>query len=161
MTNHSSATNSYQNNEILLVYPGKYGAPEPQIPLPLLYLASPLRNAGYNVRLFDMRLENLDNFQLEKPVFVGISSMSGPQIRYGLEFAQKVRAQNSSCPIVWGGVHPSLLPEQTATNELVDVVVRGEGELTILESANSRVRAPAMVLVAGNVPTIGLISKQN
>ena len=31
-------------------------------------------------------------------------------------------------PIVWGGVHPTLLPEQTAADPRVDVVVRGESE---------------------------------
>ena len=34
-------------------------------------------------------------------------------------------------PIVWGGVHPTLLPEQTAADARVDVVVRGEGELVV------------------------------
>ena len=63
-----------------------------------------------------------------EPVFVGLTCMSGPQIRYGLEFARKVRAESPRLPIVWGGVHPTLLPEQTAASELVDVVVRGEGE---------------------------------
>ncbi len=58
----------------------------------------------------------------------GLTCMSGPQIRYGLEFAAKVRAEHPRVPIVWGGVHPTLLPEQTAASELVDVVVRGEGE---------------------------------
>ncbi len=57
--------------------------------------------------------------------------MSGPQIRYGLEFARRVRAERPGCPIVWGGVHPTLLPEQTAASECVDVVVRGEGELVV------------------------------
>ena len=32
---------------------------------------------------------------------------------------------------MWGGVHPTLLPEQTAASELVDVVVRGESELVV------------------------------
>ena len=54
-----------------------------------------------------------------------------------LEFAHYVRMQNPSCPIVWGGVHPTLLPEQTASNEYVDVVVRGEGELIIKDLANN------------------------
>ena len=35
-----------------------------------------------------------------------------------------------SFPVVWGGVHPSLLPEQTLENENIDYLVVGEGELT-------------------------------
>jgi radical SAM superfamily enzyme YgiQ (UPF0313 family) len=36
----------------------------------------------------------------------------------------------SDVPVVWGGVHPTLLPEQTLKNPLVDIVVEGEGEMT-------------------------------
>ena len=38
-------------------------------------------------------------------------------------------------PNVWGGVHPTLLPEQTASNDFVDIVVRGEGELIVKDLA--------------------------
>ena len=122
--------------EVLLVFPGKYNSPNPQVPLSLLHLASFLIKGGYSVRIMDMRLENLTGFKIEKPLFVGISSIHGSQIRYGLEFAKQVRSSDSSIPIVWGGVHPTLLPEQTVANELVDIVVRGEGEQTLLELAD-------------------------
>jgi anaerobic magnesium-protoporphyrin IX monomethyl ester cyclase len=124
-----------KSQEVLLVFPGRYKSPNPQVPLSLLHLASFLRDDGFKVRIFDMRLENFHNFKMTDPLFVGISSMSGLQIRHGLEFARKARAAEPSCPIVWGGVHPTLLPEQTVASENVDVVVRGEGESTILELA--------------------------
>jgi radical SAM superfamily enzyme YgiQ (UPF0313 family) len=123
-------------NDVLLVFPGRYKAASPHVPLSLLHVASPLRREGYKVRILDMRMEDYKHFRIGNPDFVGISSMSGLQIGYGLEFAEKLRTENPSCPIVWGGVHPSLLPEQTAASEYVDVVVRGEGELTIVELAN-------------------------
>jgi len=128
--------NARESKCALLVFPGKYRAPDPQIPLSLLHIASSLELAGYKVRILDMRLENYRSFELGKPLFVGISSMSGQQIRYGLEFAKKVRTEAPSCPIVWGGVHPTLLPVQTVESAYVDVVVRGEGELSIVELAN-------------------------
>jgi radical SAM superfamily enzyme YgiQ (UPF0313 family) len=84
-----------------------------------------------------MRIEDFRDFKLENPLFVGISSMSGRQIRYALEFAKKVRTSNPSVPIIWGGVHPTLLPEQTIANEYVDVIVRGEGESPVVELANA------------------------
>ena len=129
---HSSIT----QKDILLVFPGKYRAPDPQVPLALLHIASPLQREGYQVRILDMRLEDYRNKAIGNPVFVGITCMSGQQIHYGLEFARKVRAESPSCPIVWGGVHPTLLPEQTAASKSVDVVVRGEGELVVPELAN-------------------------
>ena len=131
--------NAYTGNnrrEVLLVFPGKFKAPDPQVPLALLYLAASLQEEDFTVRILDMRLEDYRRFTIGNPVFVGISCMSGLQIKYALEFAQYVRMQNPSCPIVWGGVHPTLLPEQTASNDYVDVVVRGEGELIIKDLAN-------------------------
>ncbi len=115
-------------NEVLLVFPGRFKAPDPQVPLQLLHVAGALRRAGYDVRISDMRLHDYRSLILGDPVFVGLTCMSGPQISYGLEFARKVRAESPRTTIVWGGVHPTLLPEQTAASALVDVVVRGESE---------------------------------
>ncbi len=84
-----------------------------------------------------MRLEDYRQHRVGNPLFVGISCMSGQQIKYALEFARAVRLQNPAVPLVWGGVHPTLLPEQTACNDYVDIVVRGEGELIVRELANA------------------------
>jgi anaerobic magnesium-protoporphyrin IX monomethyl ester cyclase len=83
-----------------------------------------------------MRLEDYHQLRLGSPLFVGISCMTGLQIKYALEFSQYVKEQGVACPIVWGGIHPTLLPEQTARDDLVDVVVRGEGELIVRDLAN-------------------------
>jgi anaerobic magnesium-protoporphyrin IX monomethyl ester cyclase len=123
--------------EVLLIYPGKFHAPDPQVPLSLLHLAPPLQQAGYRVRLFDMRAEDIRELNVGNPVYVGISCMSGLQIRYGLEAARKVRSQNPKVPLVWGGVHPTLLPEQTAANPYVDVAIRGEGETVVAKLAEA------------------------
>jgi radical SAM superfamily enzyme YgiQ (UPF0313 family) len=133
------ADSSLSRKNILLVFPGKYRAPDPQVPISLLHVASSLQQEGYQVEIFDMRLEDYRGKVVGDPVFVGITCMSGQQIHYGLEFARKVRAEAPNCPIVWGGVHPTLLPEQTAANEYVDVVVRGEGELVVPDLANKLV----------------------
>ncbi len=128
---------SHNQKDIVLVFPGKFKAPDPQIPLALLHIASSLKQEGFSVRILDMRIEDYHHFQVGNPVFVGISCMSGLQIKYALEFARFVRMQNPSCILVWGGVHPTLLPEQTASNDFVDIVVRGESELIIKDLANA------------------------
>ena len=87
--------------------------------------------------------------------------MSGLQIKYALEFAHFVRVQNPSCPIVWGGVHPTLLPEQTATNDYVDIVVRGEGELIIKDLANKLALNQSLEDVAGITYNINGSIKSN
>jgi anaerobic magnesium-protoporphyrin IX monomethyl ester cyclase len=127
---------STRNNDILLVFPGKYHAPNAQVPLALLHLASPLLHEGFKVKLLDMRIEDFGNFKIGNPLFVGISSIHDSQIPYGIEFAKKLRAESPSSPIVWGGVHSSLMPEETLESQHVDVVVRGEGESTIVNLAH-------------------------
>jgi radical SAM superfamily enzyme YgiQ (UPF0313 family) len=46
-----------------------------------------------------------------------------------------VRALRPDVPIVFGGWHASLLPEQTLGHGVIDAVVRGQGEKTLLEAA--------------------------
>jgi radical SAM superfamily enzyme YgiQ (UPF0313 family) len=138
-----------KEKEALLVFPGKYKAPDPQLPLALLHVAASLQQEGFKVRILDMRLEDYLHFKIGTPLFVGISCMSGLQIKYALDFARYVRTQNPTCPLVWGGVHPTLLPEQTASNCYVDVVVRGEGELIIKDLGNAFASDQPLDNVAG------------
>ncbi len=135
---------------VLLVFPGKYGTHNSQVPLSLVHIASPLQHAGYGVKILDMRLEDYQAFNIGDPVFVGISCMSGLQIRYALEFAEHVKAENGSVPVVWGGVHPTLLPEQTIVNPNVDVLVRGEGETTVVQLADALAKRQSL----DSVPSI-------
>jgi radical SAM superfamily enzyme YgiQ (UPF0313 family) len=139
----------FGDGEALLVFPGKYKSLNPQVPLSLLCLAAALQEEGYKPRILDMRVGNWADREVGNLLFVGITSMSGLQIRYGLEFARKVRAENASIPIVWGGVHPTLLPEQTAANDYVDVVVHGEGEETIKDLAHALHSAHSLESVKG------------
>ena len=135
--------------DVLLVFPGRRGAPDPQVPLQLLHVAAALRRAGYRPRIADIRLGDSRTLPLGDPVFVGITAMSGPQIRYGLEFAGRVRAERPGAPIVWGGVHPTLLPDQTAADPRVDVVVRGESELVVGPLAEALAAGDGLDGVAG------------
>jgi radical SAM superfamily enzyme YgiQ (UPF0313 family) len=140
------------NGEVLLVFPGRYKAPDPQVPLQLLHVASALRQAGYRPRIVDLRLQDYRSLDLGDPLFVGVTCMSGPQIRYGLEFARKVRAEHPRVPLVWGGVHPTLLPEQAAAHECVDVVVRGESELVVTALADRLAAGEALDDGRGGLP---------
>ena len=147
--------------EVLLVFPGKFKQADPQVPLALLYLAASLKEEDFDVRILDMRLEDYRQFKIGNPVFVGITCMSGLQIRYALEFARQARMQNPSCSLVWGGVHPTLLPEQTASNSCVDVVVRGEGELIVKDLANALASGQPLDKVSGVTYRVGGEVKSN
>src|SRR5262249_5532399 len=68
---------------------------------------------------------------------VGITCYTGPMIRRALELARMVRDLAPNVPIVWGGVHVGLLPEQSLRHPLIDLVARGEGEETLLRLADA------------------------
>ncbi len=106
-------------------------------PLGLLTIAAPLVQNDYDVMILDQRVENDWQKKLlqglrKTPFCIGISCMSGNQIKFALRISKFIR-NHSSVPIIWGGVHPTLEPRSTASNELVDVVVVGEGDYTFLE----------------------------
>ena len=126
---------------IVLFYPShKFGMsvqPRIELPLSLLTIATPLDRAGYGVSIIDQRVDPLWKKHLteeikKQPICVGISSMTGPQIKNGLEASGLVR-QHGDIPVVWGGIHPTLLPQQTLEHENIDIVVQGEGEETFFE----------------------------
>jgi radical SAM superfamily enzyme YgiQ (UPF0313 family) len=112
-------------------------------PLSVMCLASVLEEAGFPVILLDQRLMTVEEMDAKIAVapeilFFGISSMTGSQIINGLSFAQSIRSRfGTKIPIVWGGVHPSIYPQGTISHPLVDVIVRSEGEQTIVELAQA------------------------
>jgi anaerobic magnesium-protoporphyrin IX monomethyl ester cyclase len=129
------------SKRVVLVYPhivkGWQPWPRVALPLSLLCIATPVMNAGYDVKIIDQRVEprwrSILEQELQKdPICVGVSSMTGPPLRHALEISKIVKKYGNS-PVIWGGVHPSLLPEQTLTNENIDIVVQGEGEETFPE----------------------------
>jgi len=123
-------------NKVVLFYP-PYDGPPLGPPLSLLSLAAPLLDAGFRVSIVDAAIvpnpkETLAR-EIEDAVCFGISLLTGPAIRSAAQTARFVRQARPDLPIVLGGWHPSLLPEQTVASDFVDVVVRGQGELTLLE----------------------------
>ncbi|RMH58288.1 MAG: hypothetical protein D6679_05140, partial [Candidatus Hydrogenedentota bacterium] len=104
------------------------------LPLSLLQTAATL-TADFDVEIIDQRVhddwrERLRRTLDDDTLCVGISSMTGTQIKGGLLAARVVREAAPEVPIVWGGNHPTLVPETTARHPCVDIVVMGEGEVT-------------------------------
>lgn len=65
---------------------------------------------------------------IKNAICVGISTITGTYIKDSLEVARTIRSINSRVPLIWGGWHPSLKPQQTLKNEYVDKVIVGQGE---------------------------------
>ncbi|HTY45035.1 MAG TPA: radical SAM protein [Patescibacteria group bacterium] len=129
------------SRKVILFYPrhtkGWEVQPWCDAPLGLLCVATPLVHAGYTVKIIDQRIEPawrriLQDELKGAPICVGMSSTTGPQLQYALQVSRLIK-EYADVPVVWGGVHPSLLPQQTLQEDDVDVVVQGEGEATFLE----------------------------
>ncbi len=110
-------------------------------PASLLMVAAPLIKAGYQVKIIDQRIDkNWQNSLLgelkKEPLLVGFSAITGEQLLYAVEVSKLVKEKSSSY-VVWGGIHASLLSEQTLANPYIDFIVVGEGEKTFLELVQS------------------------
>src|SRR5207244_3896764 len=56
-----------------------------------------------------------------------------PMIRETVQMAREVKRLYPEMPVILGGWHPSLLPDQTLAAEYVDAVVVGQGEEALLQ----------------------------
>lgn len=125
-----------------------------ELPLNVLHPATSLVSAGVRVKLVDQYGDpaweaNFRDALEDKPVCLGVSSMTGPQIRRALEACGRLKARYPDVPTVWGGIHPSILPEQTLQHPLADIVVIGEGEATLPELVNALTNGDSLSSVPG------------
>ena len=103
------------------------------IPLFAVALIPYVRRTGFSVKFLDMELySNRDERRLLEVYapparFIGLSVMTA-QIPQALHVTKTARMIAPKAEIVWGGIHGTLLPEQTAAHPLIDHVVVGEGE---------------------------------
>lgn len=124
--------------KVVLFYP-PYDGPPLGAPLSLLCLASPLLQAGFEVKLVDNLLapdyEQTILREASDALLLGISVLTGPHIGAAVRVSRAVKKMRPEMPIVFGGWHSSLATEQTLREPFVDAVIRGQGELTLLELA--------------------------
>src|SRR3989338_7449998 len=126
------------NNRIFLVqFKLEYKAP----PLGLLYIADALEKAGYAVKLFYVNSNEVENVSrqilAEKPLFAGLSCFTSHALKPSILLSKMIKKSNQRIPIVWGGIHASLFPEECLNEDYIDMVVIGEGEKNIVRLAEN------------------------
>ena len=135
--------------KVLLVYPGYIVREQP---LNILYIASAVKNAGHKTRLFEITpyrkkplwgdqyriikkkyLETLTTF---KPDLIGFSVMS---VNYKIAtiLARLSKKTFPEVPVIFGGIHPTIDPQETIEEDCIDLICRGEGEDSITELLSS------------------------
>ncbi len=107
-------------------------------PLGLLYNASSLIDAGFKVKVIDMDVEKLGLDAIEpiiqkfQPPIIGISCTS-PLYPIIQQITRIIKGVNSNIFTLLGGPHPTILPESVLNETSIDFLIRGEGELTVVE----------------------------
>lgn len=107
------------------------------LPSGLCYLHACLRERGFNSLLANFSAwpssKIIDELQLFKPDIVGISQWTHNR-HQSVELARLCRNILPDCIIIMGGGHATFCYEDILTeNSPVDIVVRGEAEITLLE----------------------------
>jgi radical SAM superfamily enzyme YgiQ (UPF0313 family) len=141
-----------ERRKVILFYPAYEGLPL-GAPVCLLALAASLREAGFRPVLIDAAIEpdykNRVCQELEGACCLGISVLTGPMIRGAIEVAKAVKVIRPKVPVVFGAWHPTLMPDETLAEHYVDIVVRGQGEVTICELVNALVEKRSLRDVTG------------
>lgn len=108
------------------------------LPVSLVYLAGYMEKQGYTVRIFDGQVETMTDQTINRvitdfrPDVLGITCMT-PMVIETRKVAAVAKATDPELMVVVGGIHPSILPDDMIRDENIDVIVRGEGEITFHE----------------------------
>lgn len=120
------------------------------------YLSAVLKKNGHEVKLFfdpqtfggslflkidflrrkyDLLEEVVAGVIDYQPDIIGFSCMTH-NFHWCLSAAEKIR-KRQNIPVIFGGIHPTSAPESVLSNDCVDMVAIGEGELSLLELLDS------------------------
>ncbi|MFH1651629.1 MAG: radical SAM protein [Chloroflexota bacterium] len=109
----------------------------PQVPMGLALLAAVLEQAGYPVKVLDANALNLAPDRVASLAadadVIGLTATT-PTVGAAVAAARALKQANPRQTIVLGGAHATLLPGETLRRfPEIDIIVRGEGEATIIE----------------------------
>jgi len=110
------------------------------VPIGIVTLAGFMREKGYPVAVRDYSGKEIHEKEIvmtikkENPKYVGVRVLTGPNIPRALKVSRIAKKLGKE--VIWGGPHPTILPEQTLENPLIDAVVIGEGEYALIDLLN-------------------------
>ena len=110
------------------------------LPVGLQYMGSQLLRDGYEPKILNLYMpavvedlseeyKELLRQECKDALMLGLSAMTNQAYR-SLQVTQFVKDLYGDIIRVWGGIHASIFPEQTAENPYIDYVVIKEGEST-------------------------------
>ncbi|MFC1584842.1 B12-binding domain-containing radical SAM protein [Fibrobacterota bacterium] len=95
------------------------------------------KNEGINVKIICLDdyadpEHIIKTYMHDRVILCGISVLT-PYITKAIKLSSVIKAKRKAAPIVWGGVHATLFPEQCFDCGDVDFAVRGDGEIPMLK----------------------------
>ena len=119
-------------------YTGTWDEMSIRLPEGLLSVAAVPVSKGYDVRIIDQRITNTFEQDLDASVgpetkLIGVTAITEQQIKYALNVTRIVKEKYPNVALVWGGVHATLVPDQTAAHPLIDYCIVGDGDLVFCE----------------------------
>lgn len=102
--------------------------------LGIAYISAVAEKEGHEVNIIDAEVKGYSDEEIMKEVSNLNLEVIGFQAFYNtidscLRLAQKIKTYNKDIIIVFGGIQATLFPEETLSNQAVDYVVMGEGEI--------------------------------
>lgn len=120
------------DKKVILYFPNTTETYMVAVPLNYLHLAAMLERHNIPYRMIDARVEeNPEKMLLEElpnALCVGITTLTGLQIVDAIKVSKLVKESAPHVPVVWGGWHVSILPEQSLAAPYIDFVIRTQGE---------------------------------
>ena len=106
----------------------------------------------HHYRHYGYSFDHIGKIVRESQAFlVGISSLFTPYAAEALKTAQIVKANLPSCKVVFGGHHPTAMPQTVIESPAVDFVIRGEGEVSIAKLARAVINGGPYANIPGLV----------
>lgn len=115
----------------------------------VLSIATYLNSKSFKTAIFDCNLEQISETDFEQEFikrygeceidYIGFSAAT-QTINSAYRLAKKVKELKPTVKILFGGAHPTALPEDVLKHDFTDIVVVGEGELSteeILQNKNT------------------------
>ncbi len=125
------------------------------------YISAVLKEKGYETRLFcdprlfddnivslkplarffDLKARLISELKAYRPDLIGFSVMTD-DYQWACTLAKMIK-QEMDVPVIFGGNHPTAVPDRVIRNDSVDIVCVGEGEYPMLELVQSMAKGAA------------------
>lgn len=109
------------------------------VPIGIGYLAGSLIRQNKTVKIIDEHVVAINEKilkevvqELSRPYIFGISTLTAC-VNRALEIAKIIKSSFKDSKVIFGGIHPTVLPDEILRNENIDFIVKREGEEVLCE----------------------------